>query len=133
MGRVGTGAYDELVQKRDDGVVGVDRDQDLVDRHVAAGRNVIRNDSLDRGFWERARLHSEIELVVAAMSSHAANLECVRRIREFLPDASIAAVAVFRDQVADLHEAGVDVARNLYEEAGQALADDAYTLLEDRE
>jgi predicted Kef-type K+ transport protein len=40
MGRVGTGAYDELVQKRDDGVVGVDRDQDLVDRHVAAGRHV---------------------------------------------------------------------------------------------
>lgn len=129
MGRVGTGAYDELVKHRQGRVLGVDREAELVSKHDAAGRVVIRGDAVDRGFWERARLHPEIELVVAAMNSHEANLECVRRIREFLPTASIAAVAVFRDQVADLHEAGVDVARNLYEEAGQALADDAVTLL----
>ncbi len=129
MGRVGTGAYDELVKRRQGRVVGLDRQQDLVSSHVREGRAVIRGDALDRDFWERARLHPDVELVVAAMSSHDANLECVRRIREFLPRASIAAIAVFRDQVADLHEAGVDVARNLYEEAGQGLADDATNLL----
>jgi hypothetical protein len=31
--------------------------------------------------------------------------------------------------VAELHAAGVDVARNLYEEAGQGLADDAVAYL----
>jgi len=35
------------------------------------------------------------------------------------------AIARYRDQVAGLREVGVDVARNLYEEAGQALAADA--------
>lgn len=129
MGRVGTGAYDELVQRRQGRVVGVDRQSELVSNHVRAGRTVIRGDALDRDFWERARLHPDVELVVAAMSSHPANLECARRIREFLPKASIAAIAVYKDQVADLHEAGVDVARNLYEEAGQGLADDATRLL----
>lgn len=131
MGRVGTGAYDELASHTERRVVGVERDSDLVSTHVADGRVVVRGDALDRGFWERLRLHPDVDLVVAAMSSHAANLECVRRIREFLPEATIAAVAVFEDQIADLRAAGVDIARNLYEEAGQALADDATALLEE--
>ena len=130
---MGTGAYEQLSEESGERVVGVDRDPLLVADHVAAGRRVIRGDVLDRGFWERARLHPDVELVVAAMSSHEANLECVRRIREFLPSTRVAAVAVFRDQLADLHEAGVDVARNLYEEAGQALADDALSLLRNEE
>ena len=61
------------------------------------------------------------------MSSHEANLECVRRIREFLPSTRIAAIARFPDQIDELCAVGVDVARNLYEEAGQAVADDATT------
>lgn len=130
MGRVGTGSYDELVEHRQGRIIGVEREAELVSRHQESGRVVVRGDALDRGFWERARLHPEVELVVAAMSSHAANLECARRVREFLPRAKIAAVAQFRDQVADLHEAGVDVARNLYEEAGQALAGDAVHFLQ---
>lgn len=125
MGRVGTGAYDELKVRRGEVVVGVDRSDDQVERHRAEGRRVVRGDALDRDFWERVRLHPEVELVVAAMNSHDANLECVRRVEEFAPDARIAAIARYPDQVAELREAGVDVARNLYEEAGQGLADDA--------
>lgn len=125
MGRIGTGAYDELVLRRGPVVVGVDRSDDRAADHRAEGRKVVRGDALDRDFWERVRLHPEIELVVAAMSSHEANLECVRRVEEFAPDARIAAIATYPDQVAELRAAGVDVARNLYEEAGQGLADDA--------
>lgn len=136
MGRVGTGAYDELVARGRGPVVGVDRVGETVDAHRAAGRSMVRGDALDRDFWERIRLHPDIELVVASMNSHAANLECVRRINEFLPRSRIAAIATFPDQVAELREAGVEVARNLYEEAGQALADDAVAFVwtgEDRD
>ncbi len=125
MGRVGTGAYDEMVERRGPVVVGVDRRQETVEDHLRDRRMVVRGDALDRDFWERVRFHPEVELVVAVMSSHGANLELVRRVREFLPTARIAAIATYPDQVAELREAGVDVARNLYEEAGQALADDA--------
>jgi voltage-gated potassium channel Kch len=125
MGRVGAGAYDEIVARRGDVVVGVDRDGDRVALHRSEGRNVVRGDALDRDYWEQVRFHPEVELVIAAMSNHVANLECVHRIREFLPGARIAAIARYPDQIAELREAGVDVARNLYEEAGQALADDA--------
>jgi predicted Kef-type K+ transport protein len=125
MGRVGTGAYDEMRERKGPFIVGVDRRDETVAAHRASGRSVIRGDALDRDFWERIRFHPGVELVIAAMNGQQANLELVRRIEEFLPAARIAAIAMYPDQVAELHAAGVDVARNLYEEAGQALADDA--------
>lgn len=125
MGRIGEGAYDEIVLQVHGAVVGVDRNPDVVESHLSRGRSVVRGDALDFDFWERFRFHPEVQLAVAALNNHAANLECVRRIGEFLPNVRIAAIATYRDQVEELREAGVDVARNLYEEAGQALADDA--------
>lgn len=125
MGRIGEGAYDEIVRERRHGVVGVDRSPDVVEEHRRAGRSVVRGDALDLDFWERFQFHPEVELVFAAMNSQEANLECIRRVHEFLPNARIAAIARYRDQVSELRDAGVDVARNLYEEAGQALAADA--------
>jgi hypothetical protein len=97
---------------------------------TALGRRVVRGDALDRDFWERIRFHPDVELVVAAMSSNQANLECVFRAKEFLPHTRVASIATHADQVERLRVAGVDVARNLYEEAGQGLADDAITMVE---
>ncbi|MCB2224843.1 MAG: cation:proton antiporter [Actinobacteria bacterium] len=129
MGRIGTGAYDELRARRGDVVLGVDRSEAVVAAHAAAGRTTVRGDALDRDFWDRLRLHPGIRLVVLATGDHAANLEAARRVREFLPDVPVAAAAVHADEVAELHGHGVDVARNLYGEAGQGLADDACDLL----
>lgn len=130
MGRVGVGAYDELVARRGEVVMAVDRSERTVNANLEDGRNVIRGDALDVEFWSRLRLHPEVELVVLAMSDHEANLEAIRRIDEFLPDVNIAATASFADDVHELEAAGVDVARNLYDEAGQGLADDACDLLD---
>lgn len=80
---------------------------------------------MDCSHGRSAPATAEVELVIAAMSNHGANLECVHRIREFLPGARIAAIARCPDHIAELHAGGVDVARNLYKEAGQALAYDA--------
>ena len=71
-------------------------------------------------------------MVVAATGNHQANLECIRRVREFLPNVRIASIATYPDHVQELKEAGVDLARNLYEEAGQALADDALNVLSEQ-
>jgi hypothetical protein len=130
MGRVGAGAYDELVRRRGNVVLGVDRRDETVAANEAAGRLVVRGDALDNDFWDRMRLHPGTELVVLAMGDHRANLEGVRRVKEFLSDVRIAASATFADEVTELERAGVDVARNLYGEAGQGLADDACDLLD---
>ncbi|HSG78345.1 MAG TPA: cation:proton antiporter family protein [Acidimicrobiia bacterium] len=130
MGRVGAGAYDELVRREGDTVLGIDRRDDTVAENLGAGRRVVRGDVLDNDFWDRVRFGSHVDLVVLAMSDHQANLEAVRRVRAFLPDVRIAASALHHDEVLELEHAGVDVARNLYGEAGQGLADDACDLLD---
>ncbi len=130
LGRVGEGAYDALVQRRGETVLGVDRNIETIDRNHQAGRNVVRGDALDPEFWERLCFTNTIELVVLAMSDHSANQVAVTRVREFLPRVRIAATASRVDEVANLTSSGVDVARNLYEEAGQGLADDACDLLD---
>lgn len=132
MGRVGEGAYDEVARRRGDVVVGVDRKEEVAAAHRTSGRNVVRGDALDGDFWDRVRFHEDVELVVVALNSHAANLECVARARSHRPLARVAAIAAYPDEVAQLRRAGVTVARNLYEEAGQALADDALSILEGR-
>ena len=129
MGRVGAGAYDEILSSRGVPIVGVDRSEDAVATHKSQGRNVIRGDALDRDFWERQRFQDSVELIVMAMDSHSSNLECVARAKEFLPRARVAAIATYPDQVLELRDAGVEVARDLYEEAGQGLAEDAVTML----
>lgn len=125
MGRIGTGAYDALVAQQDRVVSGIDRRQSTVDEHRAEGRLVTRGDALDRDFWDRVKLHPEISMVVAAMSNHSANLELVSRVNEYLPWVRVAAIATWPDEIDELRDAGVTVARNLYEEAGQGLAEDA--------
>ncbi len=129
MGRIGAGAYDELIKRRGEVVLGVDRDAVSVVANAAAGRHIVRGDALDAEFWGRLSLHPHIDLIVLAMSDHEANLEAVRRVKAFLPEARIAASASYPDEVRELEEAGVDVARNLYGEAGQGLADDACDVL----
>lgn len=129
MGRIGAGAYDELIIRQGEVVLGIDRIESNVERQAEQGRHVVRGDALDTEFWGRLRLDTNIQLVVLAMNDQKANLEAVRRVRQFLPDARIAATASYADDVAELEEAGVSVARNLYGEAGQGLADDASDLL----
>ncbi|MDH3682738.1 MAG: cation:proton antiporter, partial [Acidimicrobiia bacterium] len=130
MGRVGAGAYDELVRRRGDVVMGVDRIAEVASENCAAGRHVIRGDALDVEFWGRLCLDPRIDLVVLAMSDHAANLVAIQRVKEFLPQVRIAATATHTDEITELEHEGVDVARNLYGEAGQGLADDACDLLD---
>lgn len=130
MGRVGGGAYDRLTERLGAMVVGVDRRDETVMANIEEGRHVIRGDALDSDFWERVTLHDGIELVVLAMNDHRANVEAAEEVREFLPSVRLAAIAHHPDEITRLERVGVDVARNLYGEAGQGLADDACDAME---
>ncbi len=129
MGRVGTGAYDELISRHDLTVLGVDRSDEGALRQIAEKRNVILGDALDGEFWERVSLDPDVRLILLAMNDHSANVAAVDRMRRFLPNVPIAAIARHSDEIEELQSHGVSVARNLYEEAGQGLADDACLVL----
>jgi predicted Kef-type K+ transport protein len=123
MGRVGSGAYDELCSRFGSHVIGVDVDAAVVEAHREAGRRAIRGDATDPDFW--LRCPGDVRVVLVAMSDHVANLFAVREVRSGPARPFVVAAAQFPDQVRELREAGADAVFDFYSEAGVGLADHA--------
>jgi hypothetical protein len=124
MGRVGVGAYDEMVRKTRELVVGVDLDVRTVERNLAEGRQVIRGSAVDPDFWSRLHLdHSRVRLVLLAMPRLAENVLAAEQLRKYGYSGPIGAIAKYPDEVAKLEAAGVEMVFNLYAEAGAGFAE----------
>jgi len=132
MGRLGTCAYDAMVERHGNVVVGVDYDHATVKRHCDSGRHVIFGDPTDPDFWSRARPNRQLRLTLLAMPKQAANLAAARQVRAKGFADLVAATALFDDEIPSLEEAGVDAAFNFYNEAGLGFAAHANQLLEKR-
>ena len=120
MGRVGTGAYDYIVERYGQVVVGIDSDPETVAAHQAEGRNVIKGDAKDSDFWERLPMlkQQRVRVAILAMSTHKANLYAVERMKAGGFHGVIAAQAEYDDHVEALKAAGAHFAVNLYADAG---------------
>jgi predicted Kef-type K+ transport protein len=120
MGRVGTGAYDYIVEKYGNIVIGIDSDPERVAAHKAEGRNVIKGDAKDSDFWERLPHLREqrVHMAVLAMSVHSANMYAVEQMKAGGFRGLIAAQAEYDDHAEALKAAGADLAVNLYADAG---------------
>ncbi len=124
MGRVGVGAYDAMVRKTREPVVGVDLSAEAVERHLAEGRRVIRGSAVDPDFWSRLHLdHSQVRLVLLAMPRLPENVLAAQQLRRYGYSGPIGAIAKYPDEVAKLEEAGVQMVFNLYAEAGAGFAE----------
>lgn len=125
MGRVGTAAYEEFARRSDASLIALDFDEEIVRRHREAGRSVVLGDATDLDFWESLEESRLIKMLVLAMSSHAANLAVVKRVRGWGYEGIIAATAQHPDEVEELEAAGASRAFDLLAEAGTGLADHA--------
>ena len=124
LGRVGSGAYDELAEHAN--VLGIDMDPDSVLLHNAAGRNVIHASATDSDFWDRLSLEkSHIELVMLAMPQLEENLFATRKLNAKGYTGLIAAIVKYSEDADALREAGVHRVYNFYTEAGAGFAADA--------
>lgn len=121
MGRVGTGAYDELSSKYDDRVLGIEHDAQRVDAQRAEGRHVLLGDAVDTDFWNKLKAGDKIELVVLAMPSHGSNVYAAQQIRNLGISCKVVAIAKYSGEVDELDALKVP-AFNMYSEAGTALA-----------
>ena len=130
MGRVGTAAYEEFARRNGRGLIGLDFDEEVVQRHREAGRNVVLGDATNLDFWEGLEDSRRIKMLVLAMSSHAATLAVAKRVRDWGYQGIIAATAQHPDEVEALEAAGVSRALDLLAEAGTGLADHAYEAFE---
>lgn len=123
MGRVGTGTYDYFTEKLGPVVAGIDFHAETVDRHQAAGRQVVLADVTDPDFWRRLpEKERSIKLMILTMPNLECQLYAIQKTKELGIDAEIAAVAQYDDEVEILSEAGVATSFNVYNQAGIGLA-----------
>ncbi|RDH80690.1 MAG: potassium transporter Kef [endosymbiont of Galathealinum brachiosum] len=121
MGRVGTGAYDTLVEQYGDSLLGVDFDQLAVDRNIKEKRNVILGDATDYDFWARLK-PGAVKLIILDMPNVKEALAALEMIKLNKYEASVAATVKHNDCMNILKESGVDIVFNIYSEAGSGFA-----------
>ncbi|WP_087021735.1 cation:proton antiporter family protein [Thaumasiovibrio subtropicus] len=122
MGRIGTGAYDELKEQFNNQILGIDNREDTVDHHQRHHRNVINGDANDPDFWERVITKKQVELILLAMPHSHANAHALEHIKSRNYQGRIAAIAQYNEDVEELLALGVDAAFNVYREAGSGFA-----------
>jgi predicted Kef-type K+ transport protein len=129
MGRIGSGAYDELKNRFGGEILGIEHKQELVDFHRQHGRNVVKGDAADTDFWEKLDRAPNLELVLLAMPYHAGNLFAVQQLKKLDYQGKISAIIQYGEDAQSLKELGVHSVYNLYEAAGAGFVDHVATEL----
>lgn len=122
MGRIGSGAYDEIRQRYGKISLGVEVRPDAAQVHRSHGRNVIEGDATDPDFWERILDTANVKLVLLAMPHHLGNQTALEQLQIRNFQGQVAAIAEYSDQLEELEQEGVDAAFNIYSEAGSGFA-----------
>ncbi|MCP3944272.1 MAG: cation:proton antiporter [Desulfobacteraceae bacterium] len=131
MGRVGIGVYDDMHRRYGEVVIGIDFDEEIVQKQIAAGRNVICGDPTDYDFWVKSSQDKgKIQTVLLTLPEHAANMTAVSLLTELKYTGSIAATVKFDDEVEALKDAGAHTVFNLYTEAGYGFAKHVYEIVD---
>ncbi|BAJ03679.1 cation:proton antiporter family protein [Shewanella violacea] len=123
MGRIGSGAYDELAAKFDGEILGVEHKLDLVNFHKKQGRHVVQGDASDTDFWDKLEHAPNLELVLLAMPHHIGNLFAAEQLRRLNYRGKLSAIVQFAEDGESLKESGVHSIYNLYEAAGAGFVD----------
>jgi predicted Kef-type K+ transport protein len=123
MGRIGSGAYEELRKHFGERILGVEHSPERVDYNRGQGRNVILGDACDTEFWLKLKQNDEVrlELIVLAMPNHQGNLFAAHQLRNLGLNCQVAAIARYPEEVEELAVLGICSAFNMYEEAGAGL------------
>ncbi len=121
MGRVGTGAYEELCENYGGAIIGIEQKPTRAARLLKNGKNVVVGDASDRELWERI-CERHVELVILALSNQRETLAVIELLHKTGFDGQIAAVAHYDDEVLALQQLGV-IAFNFYAEAGAGFAE----------
>jgi len=122
MGRIGTGAYEYLVNKYGPTVLGIDFNAETVDKHLEEGRQVGLADVTDPEFWRKLpEQGGKIKLVLLTLPNLNAQLHVASKLQERNFPGVVAAMAQFDDELEILRESGVDTSFNVFREAGIGL------------
>ncbi len=128
MGRVGSGAYAELIKHYPNEVWGIEVDQQRAQQFKERGLQVTWGDADDIEFWEQINLN-EIKLVMLAIPSVLEMQHILYQLKKQHYQGRIAAIARYEDERQTLIKLGADVAFNYYAEVGMGFAEESMHLL----
>lgn len=121
MGRVGTGAYDQMVQ-HNHRVIGLDSDLGKVEFHLKQGRRVLYADAEDPSLWSNLNLEG-VHAVMLTMPEPEAKLLAIKQLRNLKFAGKITATALFSEELELFANAGADDVYNYYEGVGAGFAE----------
>ena len=122
MGRVGKAAYAYFEERFPGKVIGFDMDTYTIERHQEEGRAVLLADATDTDFWNKVQFRDKLDLVVLALSNHAANLHAAETLKRNEFPGVVTAIGRYDDEISELCDLGMATAFNLYTEAGNGFA-----------
>ena len=128
MGRVGSGAYAELIKQFPEQVWGIEVDQQRAALFKERNLNVTWGDADDIEFWECINL-KKIKLVMLAIPSVLEMKHILYQLKKQNYRGRIAAIAHYEDEREELMKLGADVAFNYYAEVGMGFAEESMHLL----
>ena len=122
MGRVGSGAYDYLVEGQKK-TIGLDFDEAVVKTQSVNGRDTYCANVSSSDFWSLIDIkNTTIEWIFLCVPNVEANKETASLIRKSGFKGKISAVSLYPDEEKGLIKSGVDTVFNIYTEAGSGLA-----------
>jgi len=122
MGRTGSEVYRVMSEKHQKNVLGIDINLDVIEKKKSLGYHVIQGDATDLNFWQRVNMSAKLPLVILVTPSHATHMSVINQLKEIHCNIKVAAISRYDDEMKELHDAGVEVVFNLYEEAGFGFA-----------
>lgn len=130
MGRSGTQTYDFLRKNFGDVILGVDADQEKIQRHKDAGREVMYADVSDGDFWRRLAPLSSVKLGLLTIPSLDAKLYAMSMAKKVGSQSKLVATTEYDDEIELLLEGGADFAFNIYDGVGIGLASEINNCLD---
>ncbi|KAF1074837.1 cation:proton antiporter family protein [Halodesulfovibrio sp. MK-HDV] len=130
MGRVGTQTYDFLRERFGDIILGVDADQETIQRHKDAGRDVVHADISDGDFWRRIVPLRCVKLGVLTIPNLDAKLYAMNMAKKVGSNSKLVAITEYDDEIAPLLVGGADFAFNIYDGVGIGLASEISNYLD---
>lgn len=123
MGRIGHVVYHYLHGKYGDQVIGIDYNQELVEKFQSTNKRVYWGDATDSIFWNNAKLDN-IKLVFLAMSDHKSNINTAKEIEGMSQHKfMVGTTSKYRDEFLELKDAGVNFVYNYYDRLGADFAE----------
>ncbi len=121
MGRVGSGAYDQLCKSKN--VVGIDFDPAVVALQSKQGRTTCLANFSSSDFWPLIDINnSQVEWVLLCAPHVDTNRTAAQHARNQGFTGTISAISLYPDEHEKLMASGVDTVFNIYAEAGAGLA-----------